>query len=127
MILLFIVYKYTNMSFLPDFLYCLLVGESMGWIGCSSPSSKLDFMWYFLAGVLGDVELALDSFGEDAIEHVEDDVSEKTESVLSPPPGDFSTLKDIKLLDFGVVAPTHFRHLMWIPKYWSKSIFVGNG
>ena len=64
-----------------------------------------------MAGVLGDVELALDSFGEDAIEHVEDDVSEKTESVLSPPPGDFSTLKDIKLLDFGVVAHKHFRHM----------------
>ena len=50
-------------------MYCLLVGESMGWIGCSSPSSKLDFMWYFLAGVLGDAELALDSFGEDAIRY----------------------------------------------------------
>ena len=65
----------------------------MGWIGCSSPSSKLDFMWYFLAGVLGDVELALDSFGEDAIEHVEDDESEKVESELHPPPGALSTLR----------------------------------
>jgi hypothetical protein len=47
-----------------------------------------------LDGVLGDVELALDSFGEDAIEQVEDleQVSEKTESELHPPPGDFIIL-----------------------------------
>ena len=50
-------------------------------------------MWYFLAGVLGDVELALDSFGDDAMEHVDDaELSENTESVLIPPPGDFKTL-----------------------------------
>ena len=48
-------------------------------------------MWYFLDGVFGEVELALDSFGEDAIEQVED-VSEKTESELHPPPGAFKTL-----------------------------------
>lgn len=67
----------------------------VGWSGCSSPSSKFDFMWYFLAGVLGDVELALDSFGDDAMEHVDDaldDASEKMESELIPPPGDFNTL-----------------------------------
>ena len=68
------------------------MGESTGCNGCSSPSSKFDFMWYFLAGVFGDAELALDSFGEDAMEHVEDDVSENTDSLLHPPPGAFSTL-----------------------------------
>ena len=77
---------------LPDGLYGLLVGVFIGRSGCSSPSSKLDFMWYFLDGVFGDVELALDSFGEEAIEQVEDDVSEKTESELHPPPGAFNTL-----------------------------------
>ena len=65
----------------------------MGCIGCSSPSSKFDFMWYFLAGVFGDAELALDSLGDDAMEHVEDDVSENTDSLLHPPPGAFNTLK----------------------------------
>ena len=53
-------------------------------------------MWYFLAGVLGEVELALDSFGEDAIEQVDDLVddppSEKIESELHPPPGAFKIL-----------------------------------
>ena len=53
-------------------------------------------MWYFLAGVFGDAELALDSFGEDAIETDDrsDDVSEKTESELHPPPGALSTLQN---------------------------------
>ena len=79
---------------LPDGLYGLLVGVLIGRSGCSSPSSKLDFMWYFLDGVLGDVELALDSFGEDAMEQVEEteDLSENTESELHPPPGAFKTL-----------------------------------
>ena len=53
-------------------------------------------MWYFLDGVLGDVELALDSFGDDAIEQVDDEVSEKVESELHPPPGAFRTLIQIK-------------------------------
>ena len=61
-------------------------------MGCSSPSSKFDFMWYFLDGVLGDVELALDSFGDDAIEQVDEEVSENTESELHPPPGALRTL-----------------------------------
>ena len=43
-------------------------------------------------GVLGDVELALDSFGDDAIEQVDEEVSENTESELHPPPGALRTL-----------------------------------
>ena len=56
-------------------------------------------MWYFLDGVLGDVELALDSFGDDAIEQVDEEVSENTESELHPPPGALRTLceKDISI------------------------------
>ena len=41
---------------------------------------------------MGDVELALDSFGDDAIEQVDDEVSEKVESELHPPPGALRTL-----------------------------------
>ena len=81
---------------LPDGLYGLLVGVLMGCSGWSSPSSKFDFMWYFFAGVLGDVELALDSFGDDAIEQV-DEPSEKIESELHPPPGAFKILFNRKL------------------------------
>ena len=53
-------------------------------------------MWYFLDGVLGDVELALDSFGDDAIEQVDEEVSENTESELHPPPGALRTLIQMK-------------------------------
>ena len=97
---------------IPDGLYGLLVGESMGCIGCSSPSSKFDFMWYFLAGVLGDAELALDSFGEDAIETDDrsDDVSEKTESELHPPPGAFSTLKNEMICYFKSISSILIRN-----------------
>ena len=65
-------------------------------------------MWYFLDGVLGDVELALDSFGEDAMEQVEDDVSEKTESELHPPPGAFKILLKITKMFILVI------HFGWI-------------
>ena len=41
---------------------------------------------------MGDVELALDSFGDDAIEQVDEEVSENTESELHPPPGALRTL-----------------------------------
>ena len=47
-------------------------------------------------GVLGDVELALDSFGDDAIEQVDEEVSENTESELHPPPGALRTLFEKK-------------------------------
>jgi len=75
-----------------DGLVFLRLGVLVGLSGCSSPSSKLDFMWYFLAGVFGDVELALDSLGEDVIDDTIEEPSEKTESVLDPPPGGFNTL-----------------------------------
>ena len=94
------------------------MGESTGCNGCSSPSSKFDFMWYFLAGVLGDAELALDSFGEDAIETDDrsDDVSEKTESELHPPPGAFNTLKNgmICYLDLNFQFYTLYNDNHWI-------------
>jgi len=76
-----------------DGLVFLRLGVLVGLSGCSSPSSKLDFMWYFLAGVLGEVELALDSFGDEAIDETMDEPSEKTDSeLLDPPPGGFNTL-----------------------------------
>jgi len=88
------------------FLGVLTVGVS----GCSSPNSKLDLMWYFLAGVLGDVELALDSLGEDAIDEAMEEPSEKTESVLDPPPGGFNTLlKFFASADSGIIS-----WLMWL-------------
>ena len=45
---------------------------------------------------MGDVELALDSFGDDAIEQVDEEVSENTESELHPPPGALRTLFEKK-------------------------------
>jgi len=90
-----------------DFLGVLMVGVS----GCSSPNSKLDLMWYFLAGVLGDVELALDSLGEEAIDdEAMEEPSEKTESELDPPPGGFNTrLKFLASADSGIIS-----WLMWL-------------
>ena len=92
----------------------------VGFSGCSSPSSKLDFMWYFLAGVLGDVELALDSLGDDAIDEAIEEPSEKTESELDPPPGGFSTLlKFLVSALSGIIS-----WLMWLmpPGGWMRVV-----
>ena len=64
-------------------------------------------MWYFFAGVLGDVELALDSFGDDPIEQddLSDEASENTESELHPPPGAFKILFNRKL-QYSIIGKT---------------------
>lgn len=75
-----------------DGLVFFRLGVLLGLAGCSSPSSKFDLMWYFLAGVLGEVELALDSLGELDASEATDEPSENTDSeLLDPPPGGFKT------------------------------------
>ena len=101
---------------------------TVGMSGCSSPSSKLDFMWYFLAGVLGDVELALDSLGEEAMEtllllEATEAPSEKTDSAEEPPPGGFSTRLNC-LTSAGVAAGITSAVLMWLipPGGWIRVV-----
>ena len=56
---------------------------------------------------MGDVELALDSFGDDAIEQVDEEVSENTESELHPPPGALRTLFEKKKISINQLLPPY--------------------
>ena len=58
---------------------------------------------------MGDVELALDSFGDDAIEQVDEEVSENTESELHPPPGALRTLFE-KNISINPVLPPYRKY-----------------